>query len=53
MAVRAGKTVAIRKGLGDAREVVDCRGLHVLPGLKPAFESDGIWSMRTALEAIS
>ncbi|MEM7448845.1 MAG: dihydroorotase [Myxococcota bacterium] len=33
VAVKAGKIVALGKELGDAGEVVDCRGLHVLPGL--------------------
>ncbi len=33
VAVKSGKIVAIGEGLGPAGEVVDCRGLHVLPGL--------------------
>ena len=33
VAVKAGKIVAIGKHLGGAGDVVDCRGLHVLPGL--------------------
>jgi dihydroorotase len=33
LAVRDGRIVAIGESLGDAAEVIDCRGLHVLPGV--------------------
>lgn len=33
VAVKAGRITALGQALGDAMEVVDCRGLHVLPGL--------------------
>lgn len=31
--VRAGRIVAIGTGLGDAGDIIDCRGLDVLPGV--------------------
>src|SRR3546814_8434923 len=31
--VRGGKIAAMGDGLGDAGEVVDCRGLDILPGV--------------------